>query len=370
MAGGIKDGYDLRRLNFLLEFLAAWETRPASLTAMAYKWCSIISKVAGPRLQVGHQTRFTPKIVATDELLAAVAEQNFSFVEPSFEPARTDEASHHTRRHLQAPVNFPLWIYLPMILEVGFRLVMPGRDQPDLRLNHTRHHDLMFKSVFSSDDDDVIADGVCAWVADDQYIPAGPCAHYLSERVEKDTPFSPRLRRMGIRLIECMWLHNREVYEMETSRLLNRLDVVEDDMEYQEMWARLLRDVFYSPAGIKNLSIHYCHLVARLNPLGIGTLTTELVRLLEEAEDWEKFEVWMVLAWQSIAREYSEPFWLKDLEYLTQVTVDYLLRRPLALPRFEGFEESEDPPSRPCVTLRRICALAREEQLSLEPLLL
>jgi hypothetical protein len=39
----IADGSYLHHLNYLLEFLAAWEKRPAYLTPMAYQWCSAIS---------------------------------------------------------------------------------------------------------------------------------------------------------------------------------------------------------------------------------------------------------------------------------------------------------------------------------------
>ena len=43
----IADGSCLHHLNYLLEFLAAWEKRPAYLTPMTYQWCSAISEAAG-----------------------------------------------------------------------------------------------------------------------------------------------------------------------------------------------------------------------------------------------------------------------------------------------------------------------------------
>jgi len=231
-------------------------------------------------------------------------------------------------------------------------------------------------------------------------MPAGSCAHYLTKRVERDTPFSPRLQRICIRAIERIWHHELRVSEFGTVRLLNRLDVDVDDMGKKREWLKLLVDVIHSPAGLESLSIHYWRLLDKL-VLASNRFATfaprdmELTRLLEEAGHWEKLEVWMVIAWQSLGyglTEDTEPgegtepredtesgedtdsgeeedAELMDAEELEPVTLRLLLRRPSALPRFEALSNSralwwmdQD------VVLRRICAQARAEQLPQEPL--
>ena len=123
----------------------------------------------------------------------------------------------------------------------------------------------------------------------------------------------------------------------------------------------------------------------------------ELVRLLEEGEHWEKLEVWMVIAWQSLGygfmedtepREGTEPgeqtesgevagsgentdpeedAESMDVEELEQVTLKLLLRRPSTLSRFEDLSNSRALWMDQDVVLRRICAQARAVRLPLEP---
>jgi len=363
VVNAIVDRNSLQDLYFLLKFLVVWEGRPVCLTPMAYKWCSVIAEVAGFVPQ--------PTLLNHYSFLLELVEHGFFVIGAGGEPFHTGEASHRTRESPQEVINSHHGILL-LILEVGFRLVFPGRRQPAICLIHTPHHDLMFKSVFSSQDDGVIADGVCAWIADRDHMPAGSCVRYLAERVEQDTPFSPRLRQMSIRLIERMWNNKFWVPELEAIRLLNRLDVGIEDMEGKFEWAELLADGMRSPAGLGGLSIHYWHLLKRLpwtEPFfaKLFSCPTELTRLLEEAEDWKKLEVWMIIGWQysldgGLARS-------EHLEHLKQVTLKHLLWRPSALPRFEGLSESGGLAPDMCVALRSICAQARAEQLPLEPLL-
>jgi len=359
----IVDGCDARHLRFLMEFLAAWEKRPTCLAPIAYKWCSTISGVAGlePRNDLLFQIQ--RRMMGHRNYSSA-----FSSTGPGLDLFRMGERS-------QPPTGFHPGLLLFRILQVGFRLVTPGRDQPALRLNHTPHHDLVFKRTLSSDDDEVIADGVCAWIADRDRMPAGSCVHHLATRVARDTPFSPRLRWMSMRLIERMWDNKLGVSELETVQLLNRLEVCMDDMDDKYKWIELLPDAICSQAGLKSLSIHYWHLLEQLLltwsfPTTLLTRAVGLVGSLEEAEDREKLEIWMVLAWQFKGYRLGGTVNSEYLEHLKQATLKHLLRQPSALPRFEGLAESGKPPLDLCVALRRVCARARAEQSSLEPLLL
>ena len=357
----IVDENGARRLARLLEFLAAWEKRPVCLAPIAYKWCSAISEVAGPVPQNQSLLRIQDQDIHHDSLLEHL-EQEFSSAGPGLDPFRMSEYS-------QVPTNFHPGLLIFITLEVGFRPIMPNHDQPTLHLDHTPHHDSMFKRTFSIDDE-VIADGVCAWIADRDHMPAGSCVHYLAERVAKDKPFSPRLRQMNIHLIERMWDNKLGVSELETVRLLNHLDFGVDDMEDKEKWVLLLVDVMRSPAGLGGLSIHYWHLLLEILPLTrssrmkLSSSAVELVRLLEDAEeDWEKLEVWLVIGWQRVKHSW---------EHVKQVTLKHLLRRSSALPRFEGLAESGKLQPYHRVALQRVCTRARAEQsyMSSEPLLL
>ena len=430
----ISDGDGLQHLNFLLEFLAAWEKRPPCLTPMAYEWCSAISEVAGRlglglglrlglrlalrlgfglgfglqpglqlRLQPGLRLRLQPQDLASDSLVSEAAEREFAHAGPSCDPVRVDDASHHTHKYPREPIRFYHGILLSIILEVGFRLVVPGCDHAAFHLDHTPHHSLVFETIFSSRDDAVIADGVCAWIADRDNIPAGSCVHYLAKRVERDTPFSLRLRRMSIRAVERIWYRELTMSRLETVRLLNRLDVDLDDMGRKREWLKLLVDVIHSPVGLESLSIHYWRLLDRLvaAPNRFAAFASGdmgLTRSLEESEQWEKLEVWMVIAWKSLGYGFMEDTELgegidpgedsesgeytdsgegtepeedvepMDAEELEQVTLKLLLRRPSALPRFEDLANSRALWMDQDVVLRRICTQARVERSPPEPL--
>jgi len=362
----IVDGCGLEHLNLLLEFLAAWEKRPMCLTPMVYKWCSAISDAVGSGPKSLFLLRLQPQNVGPDGLFPKLAEQGFSSVGPGYDLVRTGEASHRAREHPQELIYFHPGMLLFMILEVGFRLVVPGRNQPLLCLDHTPHHELVFKSVFSRGDDEAVADGVCAWIADSNHIPAGSCLHYLAERVEEDSPFSPRLRRMCIRAIEHTRNSELRMSELATVRLLNRLDVGPDDMENEGKWMKLLVDIICSLAGFEGLSIHYWHLLEGFPPARTfpTVRAVELAMLLEEAEDWEKLEVWTAIVWRYIASWFEGPTGLEDLR---RVTLKLLLQRPSTIPRFEGISELEGFWFTPRSTLEDICAQARAEKPPLEP---
>jgi len=81
---------------------------------------------------------------------------------------------------------------------------------------------------------------------------------YLSQRVNKDVPFSPRLRREVIGVLERIWDEELEVAGAEVIRLSNHLGVGTDDMgSRRDCWGRLLVDVIRSPMGREDLSSHY-----------------------------------------------------------------------------------------------------------------
>jgi hypothetical protein len=375
-------------LDFLLEFLAAWEKRPVCLTSMAYKWCSAIFEVAGRlglsglivslppspsederdfvltlqlkrgiRYGLGLQSQYRcrPQDLTRSHILSEFAEEEFSRVGLECHPVRTNPAFHDIYGPPQDAI-LRIVTVLPTILEIGFRLTGPGRDGSGLRLDHTSHHERVFEVAFSSDDDEVIADVMSVWITGGDCAPLGSFVRYLAKRVEVDTPFSPRLRRMGIRVVEQTWRSELDVSGLETVRFLNRLKVDADDMVGKDVWARLLAEVICSPAGLENLSPHYWRL---LDTLALGTdfsetpglRSVEVMKSFGEAEDWEMLEVWMVVVWQSLSLSTPTP----TMEAVERVTLKLFMQRPSAFPRFETLCEQDSPWNNNMHKLQRIC---------------
>jgi hypothetical protein len=368
----IMDGACLQELGYLLEFLAAWEERPAYLTPMAYQWCSAISEAAGmhelgplhdgrgilPMLR--HRLQYEMLIEIRHALRDM--EEKISKVGRCCDSLRFDDISHHTHRRPQGPTLNP-YTLLPAALEIGFRLVTPGRVQPALPLNHTSHHDRMFETAFSSYDDGVVTDAMSAWLVGGGWALRGSCVRYLAKHITRSRLFSPLLRRASIQVIEHIWHKNLKESVSETVQLLNCLDVEVDDMARRDVWVKLLVEVICLPAGLESLSSHYWRLLDRL-ALGTdfgwvpGSCNVEVMELLEKAEDWEKLEVWMVVVWQSLPRG-------MPIGNVGPVTLRLLLQRPSTILRFEGLCERGSLRYPHQTNLGQICDQTRAKQLHL-----
>ena len=459
MTNVIADEHYHQHLYYLLEFLVAWEKRPTYLTSMAYHWCYAISEAAErhwrretpiiqprrlgelleyelrshqfpqdgffssmfqlrlwgirgflcdlpsePGLGLRFRIRSWQQDLGRGLASPLVTEREFSQVGTGCNLLRLGDTSLRTRRpgQLEDPTPLDSAHLLSILLEIGFRLAEPGHGQPALHLKHAFRHDKIFEIAFSSYDDEVIADAVCAWIADGHGTPPGSLMHQLTKRVERDTPFSPRLRRVSIRAIECIWSREVRAAGSEVVQLLNRLDVVADDVLEKCEWERLLVDVICSQTA-DSLSTHYWRL---LDSLAVpGTLDTEssipslcsvsnstdvfddvgsiaghadsvsdqhvnpqlyylpsrsleVARSLEEAEDWEKLETWIMVAWRF-------PLSFELRKGIGRMTRELLFRRPSALPRFE--DQYKTGPLRSWgAELRRICDEVRKDEVRKE----
>jgi len=326
---GITDGSYLHHLIYLLEFLAAWEKRPVYLTLMAYQWCSTISEVAG-RLGPSRITISLPSILRLllqhrfrpQDIDAYTAERGFSEVGPGCDPDHLDSTPHNSHRYPQQ-LTPPMYAYLLFItLQIGFHCDTPSCDQSALHLVHISHHEWVFETAFSSGDDDVIADAVCVWIVSGTL--PGLCECYLTKHVERDMPFTPRLRLAIIHAIECIWHNELEVSGLDIVHWLNHLNIDVDDVVDGESWAWLLVKVMRSPMGLENLSSCHRHslekLVASKHFLCLESRDIEVMRSLEKAEDWEKLGVWMVTMWSGLLGSES-------MEGIEKVTIKLLSRR-------------------------------------------
>ena len=310
---------------------------------MAYEWCSAISEVA---------TRLKEDRAHTNRRSHLTAKQWFRI---NCYLIHSDA----TYRTCICPMDLHLDDYTDLLftaLEVGFRLA--GPDHSPQVLNHTSHHDQMFEAAFSSEDDEVISDAMCAWIAGARP-PTGSCVRYFNRRMEEATPFSPRLRQVVTRTVGRIWPSELAASGSEIVRLLHRLDVDVDDIENRREWIGLLVEVVRSPMGFGSLSPHYWRLLDKLTSTTCGIdgfvpRDLEVMRSLEGAAEWEKLEVWMAVVWQMFVLPTSE-----SMEGVEEVTLKLALRRPSAFQRFENLCEAliAHKPA-----LRGICDRARQEQ--------
>ena len=361
-------GNHFKVLNYLMDFLAAWEERPISLTPMAYEWCSALSEVAG---RLGPERMHTGRQHWSFYLLCSFKDE-FPQVVFDCDPSRLDN-SPHIRDHPEDPEKY-LDFLAP--LKVAFRLDLSLISQANLV--HTSHHDRVLETAFSSNDDEVIADAACVWVTRPPR-PLSSCARYFTKCVGGTRPFSPRLRQVVIHIIENSGI---EPPTEDIVHLLNRLNVgvgdlrlsdSVDDLRSDTLWEMLLVEAMRSPAG-KKISSHYWHLLDELvsapDWVGLGYTWIpverheEEMRSLEEAEDWEKLEIWMVIVWEVLSSLTEPP--LESMEEIGKVTLKLILLRPSALQRFENLRE-KDYLKRLRAKLEEVCGQARAGILPPEP---
>jgi len=286
----------------------------------------------------------------------------FAHVEPGRGLVHSDDNSHAHRRPLG--LNHKQCADLLLrTLEVGFRLADISGDRSSLDLKHTPHHDQIFEAVFSYGDDEAIADAVGAWIVGDSS-PASSCARYFAVRMARATPLSPRLRRAGIRALESNW---STISIPDALYLLNCLHAdVDDVVENGYVWPWLLVRVIRSPTGFESLSSHYWRLLGRLTSKSIPydpiePRDVEVMKSLEEVEDWEKLEVWVPIVWAYLVYRFIPDF----VEDIGRVTLKLTSQRPSALQILEdlckGSWESNER-----AALQLVVNQARAEQPSLE----
>ena len=361
----IADGSRFKVLKYLMTFLAAWKERPALFIPMAYQWCSAISEVAG---KLGPDRMHTIRQNWSRDFSRQFGHE-FPQVVSNCDPSLLIN-SPHIRDHPQDPASE---MYLDFLtpLRAAFGLVGPASNNLyQVELNHTSHHDRVFETAFSSDVDDIIANAACAWIVCNPR-PASSCARYFVKRAENTRPFSPRLRQVAMRVIENIWREELTASGLEVVCLLNSLEARVSDLGDEDEWYTLLVQVIRSPAG-KNLISHYWRLLGVLEPFWIFPLDlpheakymiggfkirdVEVMKSLEEGEDWEKLEIWIVV----LLHTEPTPEWMENIG---DATFKLISSRPSALQMFENLRVS---PERVRVKLREVCERARAGRPLLE----
>lgn len=323
--------------------------------------------------------------------LSRIVEEEFSEVGPACDLVYSDDASCRAHRgQLESLTPLDYAHFLSITLEVGFRLATPDHGPTSIYLSHsvphqTSHHDWIYKIAFSSHDDELVADAMYAWVADEPE-QACLCAHYFTKRVEWDAPFSPRLQQASICAIRRVWYHEHDASGLEIIQWLNRLDVDVDDVDNTDLWVLMLVDMIHFPTGMEVLSSHHWTLLGNLVLAADGGMTTtyrnweemtlareaKVMRSLREAEDWDKLGVWMMAIWVLMedVKELGDIQWMENTEWMMdifRVTLELLSQRPTGLAVFEAMYERKISEGPAKTALRLVCERAREDQLAAGP---
>jgi len=360
----IADGRCLGHLKFLLEFLAAWEKRPRYLTPMAYKWFCATSEAAA-RLGPGEIPSTTWTLLGT--------EYDFSEVGLGCDPVRLDNTPLRARSSRQDVILDDHTDLLRVSLKILFRAAGPGYHLPTFGLvvppGYAPHSDQLFEAIFSHADDEVIADAVCTWIENYNTAPPGSFVRYLTKRLEKGEALSRRLQWASTTAIGCIGFEELKVSELETICLLNRLEVDMDDVVVSR-WKPLLTRAIRSTTGRECLSFRHWPLLGKVLDSDVWvdprSRDVEVMKLLEEAKDWEKLEIWMRAfwgMWWGVCPGFNEP--ALDLQDVEETSVKLLLHRPSAIPRFEDLSRWNYEPKDKDM-LRRICDRARTKHLPSE----
>ena len=171
----IGTGHCLEHLNYLLESLGAWEKRHMCLT---HQWYRTISEAAA---------RLRPGGVPISQVAQELLQLQLPFrTEP--QDLALDPLRPHS--HLQEAALYNYGNLLRKTLKIEICLAGPGPYRQALHPDHASHNDRVFETAFSSDDDEIIADAVCAWIADSGITSPGSFTHYFADRVENVRTFS------------------------------------------------------------------------------------------------------------------------------------------------------------------------------------
>ena len=242
-------------LRELLLKLARWDTRPNSLRAEAYKWCSAICKEY-TSLGDGKELLF-------------------------------------------------------LSLEISSRGLDPSFHWNGARQVHHKHYQCMLDIVFKSGSDEVIADLLQTWIIHDFFHRSHPLSDLWARHLihlEPVASTSQRLQQLIIDSIGYVGFHPFEQAGVEGFvLLLNHLGVGVDNMpvrDSQHKWLSVLCGVVHSPRGRQSLGNPCWELIPELattHPLFSlwepSDNDLQIMIALEQEQEWGRLGFWLGYIW-------------------------------------------------------------------------
>ena len=189
-------------------------------------------------------------------------------------------------------------------LRVAFRNYDPLDGWHKGDLIHTQSHRELAVKVFESGNSEPISDLLCTLI---MRLKQRPLVHSLDickyivglpNRIAM--PFSPRLRRLLLRVIECIGVNGfKEVGVENFVWLVDRLGTEAQERDLPDGWGSILLDVVQTPGAHRHLALPSWELLTELaskprlwNPPPYASEVT--VSLLDDQE-WDKLECWLVV---------------------------------------------------------------------------
>ena len=257
-----------------------------------------------------------------------------------------------------------------LTLKVAFRPIHPEKCFFVPGLAHTQHHRELADAIFKSDRQEAIADLLCGLlVFTDEQITVkltNVCMPYIADLHKNVTmPFSPRLR--GLVLCSVQLIDREGVGEGGAGKfvgLLNHLRVGVRDMgqPWDERWTWILAQIIRSTEGVQYLAVQVWELLAELTTAhsralrNMATCEPQITKFLLDAQEWEKLECWLGVAWMA---------WLPETdggaENLKSATNLLFRRKPDAVRRLTKWMErwSENHRETIPVPFQEICEQAQ-----------
>jgi len=153
--------------------------------------------------------------------------------------------------------------------------------------------------------------------------------------------FPPRLRQLVIKSVELIGPQGFEGVEVKKIfELLNQLHVSVGDMNVKHQWADLLTSIIQHPDEVQHLSQPYWELLVELSLSGSVkpghiTYNSDIVKYLEDHQEWGKLECWMGIMWMAWPLE-SDAAPEGDLG---RASITFFHQRPSAIPKLEQWIE-------------------------------
>ena len=189
------------------------------------------------------------------------------------------------------------------------------------------YHLRMVPLVFSSNDDGVIGDFLCAWCTYPATEGFGDLPAHMGCLLDLVhlQHFGPRLQHLVFRALGR--IKYADFVKVGLSKFVALLDRIEDEAIFRAPDLRdFLLDVLSSPEGRRVFPLRYWRIAAELAARDRHFLSPDLpkldlIRSLEAESEWEKLTWWMGATWTSVLPVDVVEGRMKDIVGFTRLTV-------------------------------------------------